>query len=93
MQDFGLMEVPLGQKATSNIPYHVSIQILEKLNGIHPTTIDNINIRKMRETKQNKRQTRKLEILFLLISRQIKILGISKLFDLYFQYSDHILNI
>lgn len=58
MQDFGLMEVSLGQKATSNIPYHVSIQILEKLNETNPSTIDNTNIRKMRKKKQNKTNKR-----------------------------------
>jgi hypothetical protein len=90
MQDFGQMEVPLGQKATTNIPYHVSIQILENLNGTHPTTIDNTNIRKMRETKQKaKKKTRDS---FYFDIKAIQNSGHFKIFDLYFQYSDHILN-
>jgi len=58
MQDFGLMEVLLGQKATSNIPHHVSIEILEKLNETNPSTIDNTNIRKIRK-KNKKKQKQK----------------------------------
>jgi len=59
MQDFGLMEVLLGQKATSNIPHHVSIEILEKLNETNPSTIDNTNIRKMRKKKTKKKKNKK----------------------------------
>jgi hypothetical protein len=63
MQDFGLMEVLLGQKATSNIPHHVSIEILDTHNQTTPPPIQNPNktkiTKKKTKKKKNKNKTNK----------------------------------